>query len=395
MHGPSDMTNRFDLIVIGSGPAGSAAALCAAQAGLSVAVIDKAAFPRDKLCGGGLTGRSMRYLDEIFAKGPDPDLFLSTRQFRLTYQGRKIGGQSDAPALHMTMRHDFDAMLHTRAKAAGAQVFAPARITTIDTNTPAVTLADGRVLQAQALIGADGANSATARALFGRAFDPDKIGFGLEVELDRALSDDNTTEIDLGAAQWGYGWVFPKHGSITLGVGGIHSKNPDMKAHLAQYLALHEPDLRLDQIKCKGAFLPFGDFRKTPGRGRVLLAGDAAGLVDPITGEGIAWAMKSGQFAASAVITALQKDSPYQVLDLYLRHLSYIHKEMTAARRIRALIYASPIRAYFPRAVERNPSMSRAYLRLLAGELDYADLGTSVLWRIARRLGSAVLPRRI
>lgn len=383
-----------DLLIIGSGPSGSAAARVAAQAGLRTALIDKSAFPRDKLCGGGVTGRSARYLADIFAISPDRARFLPRHQFRLTYRGRRIGGQDDAPTLHMTMRRDFDAMLHEAARKAGAEVFAPVRISAIDTDKPAVTLADGRVLRAPVLIGADGANSAAARALYGRPFDPDQIGFGLEVELDRELTGDNTTEIDLGAANWGYGWVFPKNGSITLGVGGVHARNPDMKVHFQRYLAQHAPQLaESPRIKCKGAFLPFGAYRKQPGRGQVLLAGDAAGLVDPITGEGIAWALRSGQFAGQAVVEALKAGQPHAAMAAYTQRLRYIHKEMNAARRLRALIYSGPIRAYFPRAVERHPSMSRTYLRLLAGEMDYAELGHKALFQLARRLGGSVFGR--
>lgn len=387
----SRVAKSFDLLVLGSGPAGSAAAITAARAGLSVALIDKSAFPRDKLCGGGITGRSTRYMAETFDLRPDAHLFLPSTRFRLTFSGRTIGEEAQAPVLQMTMRREFDAELHARAVDAGAQVFAPVKISAIDTDTPSITLADGRILTGRVLIGADGANSAVARALYGRAFDPAKIGFGLEVELDRELIEDNTTEIDLGAAQWGYGWVFPKNDTITVGVGGVHVKNPDMKAHFRDYLALHAPHLDAEKVKCKGAFLPFGAYRKVPGRGSVLLAGDAAGLVDPITGEGIAWAMKSGQYAGQAAAEALQQDKP--AMDAYMARIGYIHREMAAARRIRALIYATPVRNYFPRAVERHPSMTRSYLRLLAGELDYADLGHKVLWRIARRLGASLLRR--
>ena len=385
---------HHDLIVIGSGPAGAAAARVAALAGLRVALVDRSAFPRDKLCGGGVTGRSMRYLAEIFDLAPTPDLFLPTNQFRLAFEGRRIGGQDDAPTLHMTMRHAFDAELHARAVAAGADVIAPARITAIDTGSPTVTLADGRVLQAPVMIGADGANSGVARALFGRPFDPAQIGFGLEVELDRDLTPDNTTEIDLGAANWGYGWVFPKNGSITLGVGGVHLRNPDMKAHFTRYLHQHAPHLAdSGKLRCKGAFLPFGAYRKEPGRGSVLLAGDSAGLVDPITGEGIAWAMKSGAYAGQAVVAALSAGRPDRAMPLYRAELRYIHREMDAARRIRALIYSRPVRPHFPRAVQRHPAMSRGYLRLLAGEMDYADLGPKVLLRLIRNLGGSMLRR--
>jgi menaquinone-9 beta-reductase len=386
---PAPNQLRFDVLILGSGPAGSAAARVAALAGLRVALLDKSRFPREKLCGGGITGRCGRYLEEVFDLSTNDALFLETTRFRLTYQGRTL--TSEEATLHMTMRRDFDAALQGAAINAGAQVFAPVRVRNIDPQAGQITLEDGRVLAGQVLIGADGANSAMARAVYGRAFDPEQIGFGLEAELPRALTDDNTVEVDLGAAAWGYGWVFPKQGSITVGVGGIHARNPDMKAHFARYVQRHAPDMA--DTPCKGAFLPFGAFRPVPGAGRVLLAGDAAGLVDPITGEGIAWAIKSGQYAGEAVVEALTAHDPARALPAYQRRIAYIHTEMTAARRIRAVIYAPILRDLFPRTVAASPTMARTYLRLLGGEIDYTDIRKNFFLRLARRMGHALFSR--
>lgn len=376
-----------DLIILGSGPAGAAAGVTAARAGLRVALVDRAAFPRDKLCGGGFTGRSRRHLVEIFGRDIDDDLFLPCRRTRLVAGTASLGEHPNAPTIWMTMRHGFDAMLHAEAARAGCQVFAPARIAALDPQAAAVTLAGGATLSAPLILGADGANSALARALFGRAFDPARIGFGLEVELPRAAPrTDDAVEIDLAAAAWGYGWAFPKLGSVTVGVGGLHARNPDMRAHLDRYLARHGAR---DAAKCKGAFLPFGDFRSIPGQGRALLAGDAAGLVDPITGEGIAWAMKSGQLAAQAVMQALAEGAPDRALGLYTRALRPIHAELRRARALRAMIYQPRLQPAFLRLVAREPGLQRRYLALLSGDLDYADLG----WRAAPKLAAKVLRR--
>lgn len=378
----------FDLIVIGAGPAGSAAGVTAARLGLRVALVDKAAFPREKLCGGGFTGRSRRHLREVFGRDVAEDLFLPLHRMRLVADGAPLGDLTDAPPIWMTMRRAFDAMLVDAAQAAGCVLEAPARIAALDLLTGRVDLSDGRSLSAPVLLGADGANSTVARAIFGQAFDPARIGFGLEVEAPRAAppAPDDPVEIDLAAAAWGYGWAFPKPGSITIGVGGLHARNPDLRDSLARYLARHGIS---GEPRCRGAFLPFGDFRAVPGRGRALLAGDAAGLVDPITGEGIAWAMKSGQLAAQAVAQALSAQAPDRALAIYARSLAPIHSELRRARALRALVYQPRLQPAFLRLLAREPGLQRRYLALLAGDLDYADLG----WRAVPRLAMKVVRR--
>ena len=372
-----------DLIIIGSGPAGSAAGVTAARAGLRVALVDRAAFPRDKLCGGGFTGRSRRHLQQTF--GIDiATTFPACRRMRLMADGAVLGEQDDAPPIWMTMRRELDAMLHAAAVAAGCQVHAPARLAAIDATSGTVTLAGGPVLQAPLLLGADGANSAVARALFGRAYDPARIGFGLEVELPRpGPAPQDAVEIDLAAAAWGYGWAFPKAASLTLGVGGLQARNPDLRARLDRYLGRHGA---AGAPRCKGAFLPFGDFRKVPGRGRALLAGDAAGLVDPITGEGIAWAMKSGQLAADAARLALAQGRPDRALPLYTAALKPVHAELRRARALRAILYQPRLQPALLRLLGRDQGLQRRYFALLAGELDYADLGWRAVPRLAARL---------
>lgn len=383
------MPGAYDLIVIGSGPAGSAAAMTAAGLGLSVALVDRASFPRDKLCGGAVSGRAARYLRDVFGAMPAEVGFATTGAVRLSASGVTLGLLNDAPALHLTMRREFDAALHARAVEAGCAVFAPAAIAGLDLERPSVQLRDGPRIAGRCLLGADGVNSMVARALFGRAFDARSIGFALEAELPRGVVEGDLVEIDLAAADWGYGWVFPKRETVTLGVGGIHADNPDMMACFRAYLARHAPHLAA--TRCKGAFLPSGDFRRVPGRGRVLLAGDAAGFADPMTGEGIAWALKSGQLAAEACASALDSGGPDTALPRYRTALSFLFGELSRARRLRAVVYARPLRDLFTRMIALNPRLQRRYLEILAGEMDYADMSAAALPKIAMRMATAAL----
>ncbi len=389
------MTQHFDVITVGSGPAGSAAATVAARGGLRVALLDRSAFPRDKLCGGAITGRAARFMADIFGQPVTGGMFLTSRRFRLAWFGKPLGVIENAPPIHLAMRRRFDAMLHDHAIAAGAQVFAPVRLVSVDPQAGSVTLTDGQVLQAPVIVGADGINSAVARALYGRAYEQAQVSFALEVEAPRPDKTDRTVEIDLGAAEWGYGWVFPKKKSLTIGVGGLHLENPEMKARMQDYLALHCPADQVAglQAGCKGAFLPGGLRRDPPGGGRALLTGDAAGLVDPMTGEGIGWAMRSGQLAAEATLAAFAAGQPDTALARYTRLMKPVQFEMDRAHRLHRMIYAKPMRAAAARFIAGNERMQRAYLKLLAGERDYADLNPGSFMRLAGQITRSMLGR--
>lgn len=377
-----------DLIVLGAGPAGAAAAVTAARAGLAVALVDRALFPRDKLCGGGITGRAQGFLDQTFGALP-AGLLHPVATLRLSHGGQELGTLPCDPPFGTTMRHRFDAVLRGLALQAGAQDYAGRRADRIDPGTGRVTLSDGTVLQAPVLIGADGVHSATARALWGRAHDPARVAFALEVEAPPRPGPD-VLDIDLGAAAWGYGWAFPKAGGLTVGVGGLQPQNPDLRARLDRYLAAQDAPAGL---RVKGHHLPFGETRAVPGEGRVLLAGDAAGLVDPITGEGIGWAVHSGRLAALAAARALAAEAPGAALGHYAAALAPVLDELRRARLLRGLIYARPLRGNFARMLARHPAVQQRYVDLMQGRRDYADIGLGSVLRVLRRTLAAGLDR--
>lgn len=373
----------YDVIVIGGGPAGGSAAHVAARAGLRTALIDRHSFPRDKLCGGGFTGRSYRYYQEIFGTPIPADIILTKTSVEFHAHGQELARIDGIPPIHMTMRRDMDASIQAHAIASGAADFCGAGVEEIDLDTRRVILKDGTELGYRVLIGADGANSAVARALYGVAFDHDRIGFGLEIEAPTPAPD-TPVRIDFGAAEWGYGWNFPKAGSATIGIGGVHAKNPEMKAAMERYCEIFGV---AGQHRVKGAFLPFGDVRRWPGRREVLLAGDAAGLVDPITGEGIAYAMQSGAMAGEAAAEAIRANHPPRALTLYRMKLRPIHRAMFHARWIRQIIFGRAFRGTFIRAFRGSGTVRYKYLQLMAGEIEYPALA----WATARKVPGFVV----
>ncbi len=377
-----------DLVVIGAGPAGAAAACTGARAGLDTVLIDKAAFPRDKLCGGLFSGRSRRYFNDIFGCDIDGAIFQEKIGVDFWHRNECIGVLDDVPPLYLTMRRDMDNVALTHALAAGARDMTGRRIGRLDLAGRVVEMANGDRLRYGALIGADGVNSIVARALFGQAFRRETIGFAMEIEATgRHLHADDPIRIDFAAARGGYGWSFPKSGSTSIGVGGPLRDNPDMKAAMAGYLALF--GIAPGDFALKGHFIPCGDFRKAPGRGEVLLAGDAAGLVDPVTGEGIAHAMQSGQFAALAVIEALAAGHPARAYGLYARRVRSIHAALRMARMIRPVLFASLLEQTLAQSFRASSTLKRMYMQVLAGEAEYGTLMRAVAWRAPRLLGAA------
>ncbi|WP_375259764.1 geranylgeranyl reductase family protein [Citreimonas sp.] len=365
-----------DLIVLGGGPAGASAAFTAAKAGLAVALVDPRRFPRDKLCGGGLTGRSMRLYRDIFGNDMPPVPLARRDAIAFHAFGEDLGIDRDAPPLHLGMRFSFDHALVEQALRAGAIDFT-GQSGTLDPDAGTIALG-GCQLRTPLIVAADGVNSPTARQLFGAAFDHRTIGFALEVELPEPAPD-APLRIDFGAADWGYGWHFPKPSGVTIGVGGVHSRNADMKGALHRYL---ETLGVRGTSRIKGQFLPFGAFRSVPGRGRVLLAGDAAGLVDPITGEGIAHAMLSGAEAARACIEALAQGAPDRALPIYRKRIAPIHTALRHASRLRPILFRESLRPAFLRSFRESRTLRREYLAMLDGQTDYGP----IMRRMALRL---------
>jgi menaquinone-9 beta-reductase len=365
---------HFDVVVVGGGPAGTAAAFTAKSLGLKVCLIDKATFPREKLCGGLVTPRSRRIHSVIFGADIDNELLVESDAIWFHSKLKILEKIVGYKKLYFCMRFNFDHSLIERCRDKGVDMKLGCSVSSIDFDLKIIETNSEFSCTYGVLIAADGANSQVAKMIFGEAFDKQKIGFGLEVEVPRAAlpHQGEHVEIDFAAAKWGYGWVFPKKESFTVGVGGIHRLNPDMKDRFSTYMA--SKGLDISQYKVKGQYVPFGDFKKIPGDKNVLLVGDAAGVVDPITGEGIAYAFETGHFAALAAQEAILHGKPASALEYFTADFRRITNTIKQANLWRLLIFPRPIQGLFAWAFSDASTLQKGYLDVLAGDADYGIL---------------------
>ena len=333
---------RFDAIVVGAGPAGSTAAYRLARAGARVLLLDRERFPRDKPCGGGLTYRAVRELPVTV----DPVVEDTVRRFQLGFRYRsRFERSSETPLILMTQRRRLDAYLAERAAEAGADFRDGVRATAVERDEGGATVRFGAAAaRAGVVIGADGVNGLTARAL---GVPP---GRGHGVALEGNVSHVHAREdfrgravVELATIPGGYAWVFPKGDHVNVGVGGWESEGRRLREHLER--ACERYGLAADRLEAvRGYRLPM----RAPGdaavRGRVLLAGDAAGLVDPLSGDGMYEAFVSARLASEATLQLL--DGRAESLEAYGRRL-----EAALGRTLAASWKAKRALERFPRLV--------------------------------------------
>jgi geranylgeranyl reductase family protein len=312
---------RFDALVIGAGPAGSVTALVLARGGARVAIVDKARFPRDKACGDLVGPRGVQLLSDLAVEVPCAatvgDMIVvgpTGRRVRLPcYPGVTYPGYALA-----SPRASLDATLQGAAVSAGAVPFVGRAAGPLvrESSLDGFELSSGERLRADVVIGADGASSRVADVA--GLVDSARVlwGFALRAYLDDPVAVPHIVLWEPTAWRGfpGYGWLFPGIGgraNVGLGLGVLADRRAGARA-TQDFGAFLEHLWRLGVLNAHvapsavpnrlGGWLKMGMVGTTPARGRVLLVGDAAGLVNPLQGEGIAQGMLSGRAAAEAVL---------------------------------------------------------------------------------------------
>ncbi len=354
------------MAVIGGGPAGLAAAEAAASAGACTVVLERAEHPRYKTCGGGLIGTSLSIAESRITV-PARDTITA---ITFTDQGRRAFTRhaTDRPFLTLVRRDEFDLAWSKAAVEAGAEVRQNAQVKSLEQNDDAavVTLADGSRVTARTVIGAEGSAAISSRHV-GVTFAQQDLG--LEVELAATPADraewQGRVLLDWGAGPGSYGWVFPKGDELTVGVIMAKGRGAETKEYLALLLA--QLGLSGRRVVRDSGHLTRCRHRDAPvRRGRVLVAGDAAGLLEPYTREGISYALRSGTWAGQVAARAEGPADLAAYDALIERHLA---PEMAAGGR---LLDVFSRRRALTHAAMSTPLGWRAFEAFCRGDLSMA-----------------------
>ncbi|MGH3001660.1 MAG: geranylgeranyl reductase family protein [Gaiellaceae bacterium] len=352
---------RFDVLVVGGGPAGSTTALRLAQGGASVLLTEKAAFPRDKPCGGGLTLRAVH----ACPVDPTPVVEEVVDRVELRFRfGDFVCRSAREPVIWMTQRRRLDSFLLDAAREAGVDVREETRPEL--TAGSMTALVDGELYAADVVVGADGANGVT-----GKQFDlGNDIVHGVAYEgnadyetVSRARYARRAV-IELADFPGGYGWVFPKAEHANVGVGAWEEEGPRIREYLAQVCEAHGIAVS-DLEHLRGHRLPFRRPATRIASDRVLLVGDAAGLVDPASGDGMYECFVSSRLASEAILELLAGRS--SALDGYpdavTAELGALHR---ASWKLASALHRWPRLSW---RLTRTALAWRAIERLLSGEI--------------------------
>jgi geranylgeranyl reductase family protein len=382
----------YDVIVVGAGPGGSTAARFCAQVGLKTLLIEKEKMPRYKACGGCLSLKAVKLL------GLDLNPVLETmiHKVKFTYRLKdSFSIEWKQPIAFMVMRDRFDQFLVKQALEKGAGVLEGGSVIRVEQKSDAVEveLNEGEKIRCEYLIGADGSGSVVGKSLSLLPPKGEGNGFGMESEipfestLDFPREELQLAHLDFGGVPNGYGWVFPKKEGLSIGVGGMLRETEKGNLRQSFNTFIHGLNyIKREKVeKVLGHPLPsFYDERQKVAKGKVLLVGDAAHLMDPLMGEGIYYALRSGMLAAEAILQS--KESGLLPSELYqMKVQDHISENLKWALQFSRFVFRFTNLAF--RTLRHYRDLADLYVQVLEGSENYQGFVGRVKERMRDLLG--------
>jgi len=400
---PKQPADEADVIVVGAGPAGATTAFYLAQSGLDVLLLEKSRFPREKVCGDGLTPRAVKTLVNMGISVSERDGWVRNKGLRVIGAGKRLELPWPELASYpgyglVRTRHDLDETLARRAQQAGARLLEGVTVTgpVLDERTGRITgvvakAADGgedRSYRARVVVAADGNSSRLSVAMGLRKRDDRPLGVAVRTYYTTPRHDDDYLEswLDLWDGDRllpGYGWIFGMgDGTSNVGLGLLNTSaafgHTDYHALLRKWLEGMPAEWGFTEENrtqpIRGAALPMG-FNRTPHYHQgLLLVGDAGGMVNPFNGEGIAYAMESGEILARTIVQALARSrraETERVLAGYPHALNQAYGGYYALGRTFVKLIGKPtLMRFATKHSMGRPALMRFALKLLANLTD-------------------------
>jgi geranylgeranyl reductase family protein len=389
----------YDVIIVGGGPSGAALGISLARGGASVLILERNHFPREKACGGLVSGRCAGNIDSIFGEHVLDQLCrASSTGYRVFYKNQLLVEGTSPEKIFFVRRNEMDALLVRLSVEAGCRLREGCRAVEVDPLEPSVRLACGEVIRGKVIAGADGVNSVLGKCLKARRWQSSSgLAFGLVADLPwEDLSNSGLREacaraphFYFGVVPWGYGWVFPRGESACIGIGGLLNRRVRFRSRLEALVAEVCRAGTWPRLRVRGHLVPFGNFERSPGYGKVVLVGDAAGLVEPITGEGLGFALESSRLAATAILEALSNDAPSQTGGIYnAAYRRQIMPHFVEASLARQLLFPKLCFPFAMRALRHHPRFVPWYLDIVSGKTSYRNCFWRVLKEVLTTAGS-------
>ena len=398
------MVPVFDAIVVGAGPAGAAAARGLAAGGARICLLERARFPRNKPCGGGITTRALSRFPWLEAGLPRIATHWVSRLYLEAGDGKHVVLTSERPAVLLVRRYEFDELLARLAVEAGARLCEEAWVSQAEVDDDLVTVRtrDGRAFTARYLVAADGVNGIVTRRL---GLHPGWDGDALALDMMEEAPDARLRAVDPGTL-WvsyghggtdGYGYVFPKRDHVNVGIGCLLSYFKEQVGRApydVQQGFVNDLVARgvLEGCSTREHFtpchIPVGGPIERTAAGRVLVAGDAGGFVNAYTAEGIYYAMVTGDLAARAILEASRAGGPDHrgAARRYVRAWkNEIGGELRDARLIQKYLFRDPQRiAAVVGGAGNHGDLAHTIIAYATGAVSYAAARRRILTRFPR-----------
>ena len=365
----------YDLLVIGGGPGGATCARRAALEGLDVVLIEKEVYPRPKACGGALSPKVKDLLDFDFSK-------LIEREFNAAIIHRPSGKSSiltrEGFRGYLIDREQFDEYLINKAKEAGVEVIEGTEIIAIEQLRRGIrALSIGDSFKGHILVGADGVNGISMKQLgIKTKWAQDNIAVCIQAEVPltdgdiekiTSSSEENEAlaiELYYGLVEWGYGWCFPREHKLNIGIGCRLDKAKSLRDSWTIFCSQLEKqkDLDLRINRQTSARVPVGGLEQRHVGRRAMLIGDAAGLVSPVSGEGISYAIESGILAARIAAESIKKKLPTHIIEYERELRQSIERELEDLRFLAKVLNKSHQNIDLICTIADEDSLMREYL---------------------------------